>query len=159
MHPLLGWDHLLAMIAVGLWASLMRGAARWRLPLTFLLLMAAGGALGAAGVYLPAVEAGIAVSVILLGVVVAAALVPSPAIAAVAVGCFAILHGHAHGTESPAGTAALAYAAGFIPASAILHLAGIGIGDLLHRPFGRIAMRVSGGVMALAGTVLLLPLA
>lgn len=152
MHPLLGWDHTIAMIAVGVWAALLGGASLWRLPLAFLLLTAAGGALGMAGIPLPAVEAGIAVSAIVLGVVVAAALAPSPAIAAAIVGSFAILHGHAHGTEWPAQAAALAYVAGFILATAMLHLAGIGLGGLLHRPFGRIVVRASGGAVALAGT-------
>ncbi len=159
VHPLLGFDHMIAMIAVGLWAALLGGAALWRLPLAFLLLMAAGGALGMAGIPLPAVESGIAVSAIVLGAVVAAALAPAPAIAAVTVGCFAILHGNAHGTEWPAEAGALGYAVGFILATAMLHLAGIGIGRLVHRPFGRIAVRVSGGAVALAGTALLFGLA
>ena len=159
MHPLLGWDHLLAMVAVGIWAAFIGASAMRRLPLLFLLLMAAGAVLGVSGVPMPAVEAGIAASAIVLGLVVAAALAPSPATAGVIVGGFAILHGHAHGAELPQAAGALGYAAGFIVATGLLHLAGIGIGSLLRWPAGRIAVRAAGGAIALAGTAMLFGLA
>jgi urease accessory protein len=159
LHPMLGFDHLLAMVAVGIWASILGTRAVLRLPLLFLVLMAAGGALAMGGVPLPAVEAGIAASAVILGLVVAAALAPSPATAAVIVGGFAILHGHAHGSELPQATSALGYAAGFILATALLHLIGIGLGRLMRWPVGQLAVRTSGGAIALAGLAFLSGLA
>jgi urease accessory protein len=159
LHPMLGFDHLLAMVAVGIWASMLGTRAVLRLPLLFLVLMAAGGALAMGGVPLPAVEAGIAASAVILGLVVAAALAPSPAIAAVIVGGFAILHGHAHGSELPQAASGLGYAAGFILATALLHLVGIGLGRLMRWPVGQVAVRASGGAIALAGVAFLFGLA
>jgi urease accessory protein len=159
IHPLLGWDHLVAMVAVGIWAAVLGSPSIRRLPLAFLLLMAVGGLLGMSGVGLPAVEAGIAVSAIVLGLVVAAAIAPSPAVAAAIVGVFAILHGHAHGTELPQAASALGYGIGFILATALLHLAGIGIAGLVRWPAGRFAVRATGGAIALTGTAFLFGLA
>lgn len=155
MHPLLGWDHLVAMVAVGIWAAALGGREVRRLPLAFLLLMAIGGTLGMAGIGLPAVEAGIAASAIVLGLVVAAALAPSPAVAAAIVAVFAILHGNAHGIELPQAASAWGYSVGFLVATALLHLIGIGIAGLARWPVGRIAVRATGGAIALTGTAFL----
>lgn len=144
MHPLGGADHVLAMIAVGLWAATAtdrRGI--WALPCAFVLAMLAGGALGAAGVSLPAVEPMILASSVVLGLAVALALRPSLGVALPVVALFGVMHGHAHGVEGPA-TGLLAYAAGFVLATSALHLAGIGLGRLG-------AARILGAVTAAAG--------
>ncbi|NWG73730.1 MAG: HupE/UreJ family protein, partial [Rubrivivax sp.] len=107
VHPLQGWDHVVAMVAVGLWGAFLGRPAIWLLPVVFPLVMALGGALGVAGVPLPGVEVGIALSAIVLGGMVAAAARLPLAWAAVVVGAFAIFHGHAHGTELPAGQSGL----------------------------------------------------
>jgi urease accessory protein len=159
MHPLLGWDHLVAMVAVGIWAAVLGGRAVRRLPLAFLLLMAIGGAFGMAGIELPAVEAGIAASAVVLGLVVAAALAPSPTVAAAIVAVFAILHGNAHGMELPQAASPPGYCVGFLVATALLHLVGIGIAGLARWPAGRLAVRATGGAIALSGTALLFGLA
>ena len=155
VHPIHGWDHLVAMVAVGIWATLLGAGAVRLLPVLFVVAMALGGALGMAGLSLPAVESGIAVSVIVLGLLVAAALRLSPGVAAVMVGAFAILHGHAHGAELPYAANALSYALGFTLATGLLHLAGIAIGSLLRWPAGRIAVRAAGGAIALTGAAFL----
>ncbi|HVZ39571.1 MAG TPA: HupE/UreJ family protein [Candidatus Kapabacteria bacterium] len=151
MHPFTGLDHLLAMIAVGIWASQMGGRSRWMVPLAFVSVMALGGMLGAAGVALPFVEQGIIGSVLILGVVIAAA-VRLPLIASVAiVGLMALAHGYAHGAEIPAGTAAGAYAVGFILATAALHCAGIVAASFLERRAGVALVRWSGAAILAAG--------
>jgi urease accessory protein len=157
MHPLGGLDHLLAMVAVGLYAALLGGRALWLVPATFVGVMALGGALGAAGYPLPHVETGIALSVIVLGLAVALrANLPTLAAMALA-GLFAIFHGHAHGAEMPADAAAVSYAAGFMLATALLHGAGIAIGLAAGRlaERGARAIRLAGGAVALAGVVIL----
>src|SRR4029079_12466671 len=113
LHPFSGIDHVLAMVAVGLWASQLGGRALWLLPLTFPALMAVGAALGMSGVTLPWVEIGVAGSVMVLGAVVALALRPSLAISIPLIGAFALLHGYNHGIELPASASALGYGAGF----------------------------------------------
>ena len=155
MHPLLGWDHLAAMIAVGLWGAFLGGQAIWVLPIAFPVIMAMGGALGVAGVPLPAVEAGIASSAIVLGGAVAAALRPPLSIAALLVGAFAVLHGHAHGTELPVAASPLAYSAGFVLATGLLHLLGIGIGTFTCWPAGLFVVRMIGVAIAVVGIVFL----
>jgi urease accessory protein len=157
MHPLGGLDHLLAMVAVGLYAALLGGRALWLVPATFVGVMALGGALGAAGYPLPHVETGIALSVIVLGLAVALrANLPTLAAMALA-GLFAIFHGHAHGAEMPADAAAVSYSAGFMLATALLHGAGIAIGLAAGRlaERGSRAIRLAGGAVALAGVVIL----
>jgi len=158
MHPLGGLDHVLAMVAVGLYAALLGGRALWLVPATFVGVMAIGGALGAAGYPLPYTEIGIALSVIVLGLAVALR-ASLPTLAAMAlVGLFAIFHGHAHGAEMPADAAAVSYATGFMLATALLHGAGIAIGlaagRLAERGGWRVA-QVAGGAIALAGVALL----
>jgi urease accessory protein len=158
MHPLGGLDHVLTMVAVGLYAALLGGRALWLVPATFVGVMALGGALGAAGYALPYTEIGIALSVVVLGVAVALR-VSLPTLAAMAlVGVFAVFHGHAHGAEMPQDLSGYEYAAGFLAATALLHGAGItlglGLGNLSELGGRRVA-QAAGGAMALAGVALL----
>lgn len=154
-HPITGPDHLVAMVAVGLWGSILGGRAVWQLPVIFPLVMAFGGLLGLLQVPFPLVETGIALSGLALGLLVALAVrLPMPA-AWTVVGAFALFHGHAHGTELPEAAGPLAYVVGFVVATGLLHLAGVGLGLLWARPAGRIAVRASGGVIALAGLAFL----
>jgi urease accessory protein len=150
-HPILGPDHVAAMVAVGIWGAFLGRTAIWVLPVIFPLVMAFGGVLGILGVPLPAVEIGIAASAIVIGGMVAFAARPPMWIAAVIVGAFAIFHGHAHGTELPASANAAAYAIGFVISTGLLHLAGIAFGLLVRWPQGRIAVRAAGGVIAVTG--------
>jgi urease accessory protein len=154
-HPFTGIDHMLAMVAVGLWASQIGGRALWLLPLTFPVVMAAGAAMGFAGVALPLVEAGIAISVLVLGGVIAFALRPSLAISVPLIAAFALLHGYAHGIELPASVSALTYAVGFIAATFTLHLIGIGLGLVANRMPVRFAARTAGGAIACIGLLML----
>ncbi len=154
-HPMLGWDHVVAMLAVGLWGAFLGAPALWLLPVIFPLVMAAGGALGVLGVPLPAVEIGIAASAIALGGVVAGALRPPLWVAALLVGVFAVFHGHAHGTELPQAADPIAYSLGFVVATGVLHLAGIGLGLPTRWPAGRVAVRGLGAGIALLGVVFL----
>ncbi len=154
-HPLLGWDHVVAMVAVGLWGAILGSPALWILPISFPLVMALGGALGVAGVTVPMVETGIAASGVVLGLMVALAVRPALWVAALVVGLFAIYHGHAHGTELPATANPYAYAAGFVVATGLLHLSGIAFGTLTASPGGSWAVRAAGVVIALSGAAFL----
>ena len=151
MHPVSGPDHVLAMVAVGLWGAVLGAPAIWVLPVAFPLVMAVGGVLGLLGVPLPGVEVGIAISAVVLGAMVLAEARPPLALAAVVVAFFAIFHGHAHGTELPAGTSALLYSLGFVVATGLLHAAGIALGALHRWPAGRLLVRAAGGGVGLAG--------
>ena len=154
-HPVSGLDHALAMIAVGVWGAQLGAPAVWLLPVAFPMVMALGGFLGLAGVPLPGVEVGVALSAVLLGLLVAFEARPPLWVAAVIVGFFAIFHGHAHGTELPAGESGVLYSIGFVIATGCLHVTGIGIG-LAHRwPAGRAALRLAGTVVAVAGLAFL----
>lgn len=151
-HPLSGADHMLAMIAVGLWAAQIGGKARWAVPAAFVSLMALGFILALAGAPLPFVEPGILASVIGLGLLVALAVRVPTAISAVIVGVFALFHGHAHGGELGAANA-LTFGLGFVASTILLHAAGVGLGMVIG---GRsmIATRVLGGLTALGGAAL-----
>jgi urease accessory protein len=155
LHPILGWDHVVAMVAVGLWGAFLGAPAIWILPVVFPLVMALGGALGVAGLPVPAVELGIATSAVVLGLMVALAARPPIWVAAVIVGTFAIFHGHAHGTELPEAVSPLAYSVGFVVATGLLHLCGIVFGLLVRWPTGRMVVRAGGGAIALAGVTFL----
>lgn len=159
LHPLMGPDHVVAMVAVGLWGAFLGSPAIWLLPVIFPLVMAFGGALGVAGIPVPSVETGIAVSAIVLGAMVALAVRPPLWIAAVIVGAFAIFHGHAHGTELPGAANPLSYSIGFVLSTGALHLAGIAFGLLVRWPAGKIAVQAGGGLIALAGVAFLTGLA
>jgi urease accessory protein len=157
VHPFLGADHLLAMVAVGLWSAALGGRARWRVPAAFVVAMAAGAALGLVAMPLPSVELGIALSVAVFGALIGlGARLPLPAgIALVAL--FAVFHGHAHGWETPTAATPALYMLGFALATASLHLAGLGLGTVMARRGARIATwfaRLSGGALAAAGVAL-----
>ena len=155
LHPVSGLDHVLAMVAVGLWGAQLGAPAIWLLPVTFPLMMAFGGFLGLIGVPLPGVEIGIAASAILLGGMVALQARPPLALAGLLVAFFAVFHGHAHGTELPAGQSGLLYSLGFVVATGLLHAVGISIG-LIHRwSWGRLLLRGAGVVVTLAGVFFL----
>lgn len=158
MHPILGFDHVLAMVAVGLWGAFLGAPALWLLPVVFPMVMAVGGALGVLGVPVPLVETGIAASALVLGAMVLFAVRPPIWVAALIVGAFAVFHGHAHGTELPAAANPLAYSAGFVLSTGALHAVGIAFGLLLRWPQGRLAVRAGGAVIALAGVGLLVRL-
>ena len=159
MHPVSGLDHVLAMVTVGLFAAHLGGRALWLVPASFVAMMSVGGALGFYGIALPFIETGIACSVVVLGAVVALQ-TSLPLTAAMGlVGIFAIFHGHAHGTEMPMNLSALGYGAGFLLTTALLHVAGIGLGLALGRLSRGEALRISqvaGTGIALAGVGLLL---
>lgn len=158
-HPFGGLDHMLAMVAVGLIAAQLGGRALWLIPVSFLALMAAGGAIGMAEVRVPYVEAAIALSVIVLGLLVAFRAALPAFVAAAVVGGFALFHGHAHGAELPEGESGLLYAAGFVLATAALHGLGLAAGYGLARLSaiqGPRFVRASGGLAALAGFAILL---
>ncbi len=150
-HPILGWDHVAAMVAVGLWGAFLGSPAIWVLPIVFPLVMAFGGALGVMGVPVPAVETGIALSAVVIGAMVAFAIRSPIWVAAVIVGAFAIFHGHAHGTELPSAANPLSYSVGFVFATGLLHIAGIAFGLLVRWPVGKYAVQAGGGFIALAG--------
>ncbi|TXS95547.1 HupE/UreJ family protein [Parahaliea maris] len=155
LHPLMGWDHVAAMVAVGLWGAFLGRPAIWVLPVVFPMVMALGGALGVAGIHLPGVEIGIAGSALVLGLMVLLAARPPLAIAAVMVGIFAIFHGHAHGTELPHSASPLAYSVGFVLSTGLLHLAGIAFGMLTSLRLGKPLVRAGGAVIACAGALFL----
>jgi urease accessory protein len=154
-HPWSGLDHVLAMIAVGLWGAQLGNPAIWLLPITFPLVMSFGALMGLLGIPLPGIEIGIAVSAIVLGIMVLGEARPALAVAGILVGFFAVFHGHAHGTELPAGQSGLLYSMGFVIATGCLHGLGITMG-LIHRwPAGRLALRGSGALIAAMGVFFL----
>jgi urease accessory protein len=155
LHPISGADHVLAMVAVGLWGAQLGAPAIWVLPVAFPLVMAMGGMLGFLSVPIPGVEYGIAASAIVLGAAVAFEVRPALVVAALVVGCFAIFHGHAHGTELPPGQSAVLYSMGFVIATGCLHAVGIGIGTVHRRPWGRQLLRGAGAVVAAGGAFFL----
>src|SRR5690348_12180730 len=149
-HPLGGIDHVLVMVAVGLFAAHLGSRALWLVPLSFVSVMITGGVLGMAGIEVPFVEIGIGLSVVALGLAVALGLHLPTAAAMALVGLFAIFHGHAHGAEMPESISGLEYAAGFVIATAMLHVCGIGIGLLLGKfgeAYGTRIVRLAGGAM------------
>ncbi len=150
-HPVSGLDHVVAMIAVGLWGAVLGPPAIWVLPVAFPLVMAFGGLMGLLGFPLPGVEVGIAVSAIVLGALVLTETRPPLWLAALVVAVFAIFHGHAHGRELPEGTSALLYSLGFVMATGLLHAVGILLGVAHRWDAGRRLVQAAGGGVALAG--------
>jgi urease accessory protein len=149
-HPLHGLDHILVMVAVGLWAGQLGGRARWLVPASFIVVMALGGALAMGGLHVPYTEEGILLSVLVLGILVAVAVrFPLPASMTI-VGIFAFFHGHTHGMEMPANAVGYAYGAGFILATGLLHTAGIGLAYAMHSVKLPV-VRWAGAAIALAG--------
>jgi len=153
-HPVTGIDHMLAMVSVGLWAGLVGGRALWAWPAAFVGVMLLGGAAGMAGVTLPLVESGILASVVVLGLLVLGALRLPVAAGAALVALFALLHGHAHGTELPAEGAAVTYFLGFATATAALHALGLGIAYVAAGERGKLVVRGAGALVAAAGVAL-----
>jgi urease accessory protein len=156
LHPVTGIDHLVAMVAVGLWGAQLGSPAIFVLPITFPLVMALGGLLGIIGVTLPFAETAVALSGIVLGLLVALRARPPLAVAMLLVGAFAIFHGYAHGRELPQAADPLAYAVGFVVATGLLHLCGILIGLLVRWPLGEQAVRACGVVVGGVGVYFLL---
>jgi urease accessory protein len=150
-HPVSGLDHVLAMVAVGLWGAQLGAPAIWVLPIAFPLVMAMGAMLGFLGVPVPGIEVGIAASGILLGAMVMFEARPPLVVAALLVGFFAIFHGHAHGTELPPGRSVLLYSLGFVMATGGLHATGIGIGAVHRWRWGRRSLRAAGAMVAAGG--------
>ncbi len=156
MHPIMGWDHIIAMVSVGLWGAQLRQPAIWLLPITFPIVMCVGAAIGAFGIPLPGVEIGIAASAIVLGTLVAMEATPPLWVAAFIVGIFAIFHGHAHGAELPSSANALSFSLGFVIATGGLHLIGILIGTIHRWRAGAAALRAAGALVAAGGTFFLI---
>lgn len=150
-HPWSGLDHVLAMIAVGLWGAQLGSPALWILPIAFPMMMAVGAMMGLVGIPVPGVEIGIALSAILLGTMILAEVRPRLAIAIAMVGFFAIFHGHAHGTELPDGQSGLLYSMGFVIATGCLHGLGVAMGLVKSLPAGRLALRGAGTFIAAMG--------
>jgi urease accessory protein len=153
-HPMHGLDHILAMVAVGLWAAQLGARAKWGVPAAFASIMALGGALGMAGINLPFAEQGIAASVLILGVLIAAAVRLPLAASAGIVGVFALCHGHAHGLEMPQTAAGFAFGAGFVLATALLHASGIAAAVGLQRCAQNRWLRACGAAICAAGVVM-----
>jgi urease accessory protein len=153
-HPFGGFDHLLAMFAVGLWAAQMGGRATWAVPGAFVSLMIFGGVLAICGIHLPYVEAGILASVMVMGILIAAAFKFPVVVSAVIVGMFAVFHGHAHGAEMPLAMGAVSYSLGFALATALLHCAGIAGGIVLQKTNVEKVTRFAGAAIAISGVYL-----
>ena len=154
-HPISGLDHVLAMVAVGLWGAQLGSPAIWILPVAFPMVMAIGGMFGLMGVPLPGIEYGIALSALLLGAAVMFEIRPPIGVAAALVGFFAIFHGHAHGTELPPGQSALLYSMGFVVATGCLHALGIGVGTVHRWAWGQKLLRFAGALVAGGGVFFL----
>jgi urease accessory protein len=153
-HPFTGLDHMLAMLAVGLWAGQMGGRKLWLVPAAFITAMVVGGAIGFAGVSLPYAEIGIVASVVVLGVLISGAFRLTAAISAALVGVFAVFHGYAHGSEMSHGLGPVAYSTGFVLATAALHMVGMLTGmGIQHRNVDK-AVRLAGAAIALSGVYL-----
>jgi len=150
-HPVSGLDHVIAMVAVGLWGAQLGTPALWVLPVAFPMMMALGGMFGLVGIPLPGVEVGIAASAVVLGALVLGQM-RLPLTAAIAVvACFAVFHGHAHGTELEPGQNALLYSLGFVIATGLLHALGIAVGLVNRWDFGRAALRGAGALVMAGG--------
>ncbi|OWV87780.1 urease accessory protein [Rhizobium sp. R635] len=157
-HPISGLDHILAMVMVGVFAFQLGGRATWLVPATFVLVMALGGVLGVAGINVPFVETGIALSVVVLGAAIALNVKAPLAAALGTVGLFALFHGHAHGAEMPENVTGAAYAAGFMIATTLLHVAGLALGYIVGRAGERqgvFVTRAAGSIAAISGVGIL----
>jgi urease accessory protein len=156
LHPLMGVDHMLAMLGVGVWAAQLGKRAAWMVPAAFVAVMIAGAGLALAGAPLPMVEFGIAGSVLAIGALIAFGTRMPVGLAMSLVGLFALFHGHAHGTELPGFAHPAAYGAGFVAATALLHVAGVGIALAVRKHAAKLPFRVAGAAMAVVGGGLLL---
>ncbi|MBN2869373.1 MAG: HupE/UreJ family protein [Campylobacterales bacterium] len=154
-HPIGGVDHILAMFAVGLWAAQMGGRAVWAVPLSFVMMMVAGAAMGIQGVQVPWIEEGILASVVVLGGLIAFGIRMPVVLGSAVVGLFALFHGAAHGAEMPLNAGGVGYASGFVVATGLLHMGGIALGMAMHRFAESKASRYAGGAIAAAGISLI----
>jgi len=151
LHPLNGPDHMLAMVAVGLWGAILGRPLVVALPIVFPIMMAVGGAMGIVGVPVPPVELGIGLSVVVLGGVIAFSIKPADWLAIAIVAGFAVFHGYAHGQELPSAADPVGYSVGFVLSTGLLHLIGIAIGFMALRRGGLRLVRGLGGLISLAG--------
>ena len=152
VHPVLGYDHLLAMLSVGIISAQIGGRAIWTVPSTFVTVMAIGGVLGLMNIGLTVTELGIAVSLVILGLVIAAERRIPTLIVMIGVGFFAIFHGYAHGAEMPDTAEPFLYALGFLVGTALIHISGVVIGDISrHYESGKVILRIGGGLISLVG--------
>lgn len=151
LHPVSGLDHVLAMVAVGLWGAQLGKPQIWLLPIAFPLVMACGAALGVMGLQLPGVEIGIACSAIVLGLMVWFEARPPIGVSLILVGMFAIFHGHAHGAELPHGQSGILFSIGFVIGTGLLHALGIGIGMIHRWPWGQTCLRLAGAAVFAGG--------
>jgi urease accessory protein len=156
LHPLMGLDHMLAMLGVGVWAAQLGKRAAWLVPAAFVAVMIAGAGLALSGIAMPMVEFGIAGSVLAIGALIAFGARLPIGLAMGLAGLFALFHGHAHGTELPGFAHPAAYGAGFVIATALLHVAGLGIALAVRRHAAKLPFRVAGAAMAVVGGGLLL---
>ena len=156
LHPISGLDHVVAMVAVGLWGAVLGPPALWLRPVAFPIVMALGGCLGLLGVAIPGVEIGIALSGMVLGLLVLFEIRPPLVPAAAIVSAFALFHGHAHGTELPANGNPFLYSLAFVIATGLLHLLGILLGETRRWPGGRRFVQIAGAGVALVGLGFLL---
>jgi len=156
LHPLMGVDHLLAMVGVGVWATQLGKRATWLVPAAFVAVMIAGAGLALSGIAMPMVEFGIAGSVLMIGALIAFGTRLPVSVAMSLVGLFALFHGHAHGTELPGFAQPAAYGAGFVAATALLHVAGVGIALAVRNHAAKLPFRIAGAAMAVVGGGLLL---
>jgi urease accessory protein len=154
VHPVLGYDHLLAMLSVGVLSAQIGGRAIWTVPATFVSVMAIGGVFGLIDIGLNVTELGIAISLVFLGTVIAAERTLPVRVAMAGVGFFAIFHGYAHGTEIPTTAEPILFAFGFLTGTALIHIAGVVIGDIAkHYENGKVILRAGGGLIALVGVL------
>lgn len=151
LHPLGGWDHLLAMLAVGVWAAQLGGRAVWAAPAAFVTGLVLGAVSGMAGIGLVAVETGILASLVIVGLLIALAIRLPLAAGLALVALFGLVHGHAHGTELPEAASPVLYGLGFVSASILLHLAGVALGTTAWRYALPLLPRLGGGAVAAAG--------
>lgn len=155
MHPLTGADHLLAMVSVGIWGAFLGRPLIVALPVIFPTVMAVGGVMGMLGVPMPPIEIGVGLSVLVLGLAIAAAFRAPVWAASILVAVFAIFHGYAHGQELPVAADPVGYSMGFVLSTGLLHVVGIGIGMTRDYPRGELVTRGVGGLIALAGAYFL----
>jgi urease accessory protein len=151
LHPLSGFDHLLAMVSVGVWGAFLGRPLIYVLPVVFPAMMVAGAIMGMLGAPVPPVEIGIALSVLVLGGCIALAVRAPVWAASLVVAAFAVFHGYAHGKELPSAADPISYSVGFVLVTGLLHVTGICFGTLLGRPYGVVAIRGLGGVIAVLG--------
>ena len=156
LHPLMGLDHMLAMLGVGVWAAQLGKRATWLVPAAFVAVMIAGAGLALSGIAMPMVEFGVAGSVLVIGALIALGTRLPVGVAMSLVGLFALFHGHAHGTELPGFAHPAAYGAGFVAATALLHAGGAGIALLVRQHAAKLPLRIAGAMMAVVGGGLLL---